>query len=270
MSSNSPQQAPGPVLTWQKRMEPDRQYWGAHDERPYMLAEIADLRAALAAVPGKGEPVAWSYECRQPHTYPVIWAEFLNRKKPSEDSWVRNIQALFAAPVGEVVAAPPDNEEILSLHRQLAAEKLRADQGWQRYESANADRNALRAEKASEVVAATEKDCYCGGFGDVHQDGCPEVHAPAGEIVATDLSSLTRYDAFGDPHKNGPYVLFDDVAALPRQAPAPEKAPRRPLAGCAAGRDGECTHPDCPQLRDNEPKDTGRHCPLDTTTGEEQ
>lgn len=28
-------------------------------------------------------------------------------------------------------------EEILSLHRQLAHEKLRADTGWQRYESAN-------------------------------------------------------------------------------------------------------------------------------------
>jgi hypothetical protein len=35
------------------------------------------------------------------------------------------------------------------LHRQLAAETLRADQGWQRYESANADRNALRAERAN-------------------------------------------------------------------------------------------------------------------------
>lgn len=30
-------------------MKPDRIYWGAHDERPYMLAEIADLRADLAA-----------------------------------------------------------------------------------------------------------------------------------------------------------------------------------------------------------------------------
>ena len=37
------------------------------------------------------------------------------------------------------------NEEILSLHRQLANEKLRADTGWERYESANIDRNTVRA-----------------------------------------------------------------------------------------------------------------------------
>src|SRR5471032_1066340 len=50
------------------------------------------------------------------------------------------------------------DEEVLRLHRELAAEKLRADQGWARYESANADRNALRAEKAAAVqpVAAQQ------------------------------------------------------------------------------------------------------------------
>jgi hypothetical protein len=37
----------------------------------------------------------------------------------------------------------------------------------------------------------------------------------------------------------------------------------RPLTNCAAGRDGECGHALCPQLRDNEPRATGRHCPLD-------
>lgn len=37
----------------------------------------------------------------------------------------------------------------------------------------------------------------------------------------------------------------------------------RPLKGCAADRDGDCDHRDCPQLRDGEPAKTGRHCPLD-------
>lgn len=32
---------------------------------------------------------------------------------------------------------------------------------------------------------------------------------------------------------------------------------------CWAGRDGECSHAGCPQLRDNEPTASGRHCPLD-------
>jgi hypothetical protein len=38
----------------------------------------------------------------------------------------------------------------------------------------------------------------------------------------------------------------------------------KPLTRCAAARDGDCTHKQCPQLRDNEPAATGRHCPLDT------
>lgn len=38
-----------------------------------------------------------------------------------------------------------------------------------------------------------------------------------------------------------------------------------PLNGrCQADRDGDCVHSQCPQLRDGEPKATGRHCPLDT------
>lgn len=40
-----------------------------------------------------------------------------------------------------------------------------------------------------------------------------------------------------------------------------------PLTACAANRDGECNHPECPQNRDGEPKKSGRHCPLDTDEG---
>lgn len=32
---------------------------------------------------------------------------------------------------------------------------------------------------------------------------------------------------------------------------------------CQSGRDGECYWAHCPQLRDGEPKATGRHCPID-------
>ena len=39
-----------------------------------------------------------------------------------------------------------------------------------------------------------------------------------------------------------------------------------PLTGCAAGHDGECASPLCPQLRDGEPRRSGRHCPLDKET----
>lgn len=35
------------------------------------------------------------------------------------------------------------------------------------------------------------------------------------------------------------------------------------LSRCHANRDGDCCHAECPQLRDGEPRATGRHCPLD-------
>jgi len=41
-----------------------------------------------------------------------------------------------------------------------------------------------------------------------------------------------------------------------------------PLTRCAAGRDGECGHAQCPQLRDAEPAKSGRHCPLDSGSDE--
>lgn len=37
---------------------------------------------------------------------------------------------------------------------------------------------------------------------------------------------------------------------------------RLPLVRCAAGRDGDCYHPDCPQVREGEPGKSGRSCPL--------
>lgn len=33
---------------------------------------------------------------------------------------------------------------------------------------------------------------------------------------------------------------------------------------CHANRDGDCSHKNCPQLRDGEPEKSGRHCPIDT------
>ncbi|MFM6987103.1 MAG: hypothetical protein ACKOXG_00340, partial [Arenimonas sp.] len=44
---------------------------------------------------------------------------------------------------------------------------------------------------------------------------------------------------------------------------SPEAEPTR----CQADRDGDCSHPDCPQLRDSEPHATGRWCPLGAEGG---
>ena len=49
--------------------------------------------------------------------------------------------------------------EVLKLHRDLAAEKLRADQGWHRYEAANSRKNELEAERANweQEIAALKR-----------------------------------------------------------------------------------------------------------------
>lgn len=52
-------------------------------------------------------------------------------------------------------------------------------------------------------------------------------------------------------------------------AQAATDAMDKPLTGCAADRDGDCSHPQCPQARDGEPHATGRHCPLDNYSDED-
>lgn len=41
------------------------------------------------------------------------------------------------------------------------------------------------------------------------------------------------------------------------------------LRRCAASSDGECQHEQCPQIRDNEPGASGRHCPIDVACGDD-
>lgn len=36
---------------------------------------------------------------------------------------------------------------------------------------------------------------------------------------------------------------------------------------CNADNDGDCEWAECPQLRDGEPKTSGRHCPYDAEWG---
>lgn len=42
-----------------------------------------------------------------------------------------------------------------------------------------------------------------------------------------------------------------------------------PFLSCAAGSDGECNDPRCPQNLEGEPAKSGRHCPLDNRDNEE-
>ncbi len=43
-----------------------------------------------------------------------------------------------------------------------------------------------------------------------------------------------------------------------------------PSPFCQAGRDGDCIWKECPQIRDGEPLQSGRYCPLDTRSLQDQ
>lgn len=54
---------------------------------------------------------------------------------------------------------------------------------------------------------------------------------------------------------------LDDATAFETEWVSSGRAPAR--IRCHAGRDGDCFWEHCPQLRDNEPRVNGRHCPRD-------
>ena len=61
-------------------------------------------------------------------------------------------------------------------------------------------------------------------------------------------------------------ILLDTPAAVRFLSAEPLLGPvdlQLYVERCHGSRDGECVAPSCPQLRDNEPAATGRHCPLD-------
>jgi hypothetical protein len=76
----------------------------------------------------------------------------------------------------------------------------------------------------------------------------------ADEIHALSVTMIGQWWGQPDPR--------DEVKAISSSA-------TKPLTRCAAGRDGECGHAQCPQLRDSEPAKSSRHCPLDNHNNEE-
>lgn len=95
------------------------------------------------------------------------------------------------------------------------------------------------------VVATSERGCHCLGLN------------AAGEPVST--ASYTK-----SAMRERPVVARVDLSALVLRPVLPVAV--KPLESCASDCDGDCTHPQCPQLRDGEPHKSGRHCPLDKRT----
>lgn len=104
------------------------------------------------------------------------------------------------------------------------------------------------------------------------------------EVVVSQITSTFAIKTVGDPdttlHGRERWTIsigfgecFIDLSFMPRATPeqsAVTQQEKKPLTRCASNSDGDCSHPDCPQLRDNEPHATGRHCPIDTSTEDEQ
>lgn len=90
--------------------------------------------------------------------------------------------------------------------------------------------------------------------GRIEYTGCGEVEH--GTITGAEGARLrVRLDG----HKHS--AIFHPTWKMRYLDPAPKS--------CAAGRDGDCTHSQCPQSRDGEPHATGRHCPLDIGSEDE-
>lgn len=86
----------------------------------------------------------------------------------------------------------------------------------------------------------------------------PEV--TSAELIYILLAVTTRWNIFAIRDERE-----EDAAGTGDPGTPAEHAPPH----CHADRDGDCFWKDCPQLRENEPLKSGRHCPLDTWSDDE-
>lgn len=131
----------------------------------------------------------------------------------------------------------------------------------------------FRYETRRDMMSSFELKHYSGG-----NWRCAR-HSDLGRVLAPD-NRETRFEVISEQREHGRFfgnfgiVSGPGFLAYATDLPAGTKlivtarielppAPERPLVRCAAGRDGECFHSQCPQLRDGEPVKSGRHCPLD-------
>ncbi|OIJ42041.1 Lar family restriction alleviation protein [Massilia timonae] len=122
MANPSHDLLPCPFCGGAARIESNRDWhriYAAHDDecvfdaddhalmypaQPGYLIQIAEDWNRRATPPSPSTaPEAWVYECKQPHTDPVIWAEFFSREKPSDAPYIRNARPLF----GSALASRP-------------------------------------------------------------------------------------------------------------------------------------------------------------------
>lgn len=125
-------------------------------------------------------------------------------------------------------AVAAKDEEILALHRKLAGETLRANQGWQRYEEANRDRNALRASAPQQHAQAALSDEQIHAIINAMPQSAFEPTVAIGEItVLFDNDAGEDEEVFESIKAYAKIVAYRAILAASHQ---PAAAPAQPVA----------------------------------------
>lgn len=107
-------------------------------------------------------------------------------------------------------------------------------------------------------------------------------HREAGrrEGIEEAAAMVVRCHQMGETDLRCVFLFIRALLTPSEEAPAPLAADADPperydmqgrrMTRCQADDDGHCDWAGCPQLRDVEPKTSGRHCPLDRLTPSEE
>ncbi|EOI6389850.1 hypothetical protein ACMU9O_000880 [Yersinia enterocolitica] len=153
-----------------------------------------------------------------------------------------------------------------------ANDKLKVPAGYCIMPESLTAENGAKGALSGEFFTETHITCQeCGGDCD-EDDPCKHCNDLGVQTVRTAIGWSTIKDIYkmavsATAIRQAGFTVKEDATPIVI-VPAPAGMIMRPqsenpLERCAAGRDGECHHKDCPQLRDNEPMATGRHCPID-------
>lgn len=214
----------------------------AEDAETAMEAERDDLAARLAAAEAA--------------------VERLGRWKAEALPVMRGLQYLGRAlgvPIGESITARASVDRALDLRN--------------RAEVAERQVQAVLELADSWFAEAARYRSYVAGSSnpDMHRAIAKTLRQNAGALAALaplDPDAPTGHDGHGDQDT---HQVDTDTDATPEATTQPDESREVPdirefyglTSPCKADRDGDCDWALCPQVRDNEPQSTGRHCPLD-------
>ncbi|CNJ14637.1 phage-like protein [Yersinia aldovae] len=165
-----------------------------------------------------------------------------------------------------------DANSVLSAALDAANERLIVPAGYCIMPESLTAENGAKGALSGEFFTETDITCEeCGGDCD-EDDPCKHCSDLGVQTVRAAIGWSTIKDIYkmavgATAIRQAGFTVKEDATPIVI-VPAPAGVIMRPqfdkpLERCAAGRDGECHHKDCPQLRDNEPMATGRHCPID-------